>query len=572
MDQLTLDVYASGAREIAERYEAVASPVARYFASAFPAGSRVLDVGAGSGRDLACLLANGFQAFGVEPCAELRAQALARHPELEGRLDAAALPALGEPFGGNFDGLLCSAVLMHVGEAELFDAAWALKSLLRPHGRLLVSLPLSRTDVGAGERDARGRLFKAYAPAYVQLLFEQLGFQQIGRWDSEDALGRAGTRWATLLLELRSGTALRAVDQIEGILNRDKKVATYKLALFRALAELALQEPRCATWSADGRVGVPLRRLAEKWLGYYWPIFASRHPIPQSQAEGAGGKPVKFRQALTALMAPYAQAGEHGGLAAWQLDLARGRLPPERQRAMETALRVIGQTIRDGPVQFAGGALETGTVFEFDRTQDQVLMDAGLWRELSLLGHWINDAVVLRWAQLTERFGHRQGIRSGEVLPLLLARAEPQRATGLARQVFLRHGVERCTWSGRKLTADFAVDHVIPFSLWGSNDLWNLLPVDARINAQKSDRLPAAQLLQDCHSRVVHGWQLLRDEAPQAFDRQAAHLLGRRIGGPVAWEEDLFIRLREAVELTALQRGVERWLPSARGPREGTAA
>jgi SAM-dependent methyltransferase len=302
MDQPTLDVYARGAGEFAKRYEAVASPVARYFALAFPAGSRVLDVGAGSGRDLAQLLAGGFQAFGVEPCAELRAQALARHPQLQGRLDATALPALGEPFGGGFDGVLGSAALMHVSEAELFDAAWALKRLLRPHGRLLLSLPLARTDVGAGERDAQGRLFKAYAPAYVQLLFERLGFQQIGRWDSEDSLGRAGTRWATLLLELHSGSALRAVDQIEGILNRDKKVATYKLALFRALAELALQEPRCATWLPDGRIGVPLRRLAEKWLGYYWPLFASQRSIPQSQSEGAGGKPVKFRHALTQLM------------------------------------------------------------------------------------------------------------------------------------------------------------------------------------------------------------------------------------------------------------------------------
>jgi hypothetical protein len=239
---------------------------------------------------------------------------------------------------------------------------------------------------------------------------------------------------------------------------------------------------------------------------------------------------------------------------------------------LEATLRIIGQTIRDGPVQFSGGALATGTVFEFDQTQGQVLMAADLWRELSLLGHWIVDAVVLRWAQLTERFGHQQGIRSGEVLPLLLARAEPQRATGLARQVFLRHGIQHCTWSGRKLTAEFAVDHVIPFSLWGSNDLWNLLPVDARINAHKSDRLPAAGLLQDCRPRIVHGWQLLRDEAPQAFDRQAAHQLGRRISGTIAWEDDLFVRLREAVEVTALQRGVERWTPLARVPRQGAAA
>jgi SAM-dependent methyltransferase len=331
MDQPTLDVYARSAGEFAERYEAVASPVARYFALAFPAGSRVLDVGAGSGRDLAHLLASGFQGFGVEPCEELRAQALARHPQLQGRLDTAALPALGEPFGGNFDGLLCSAVLMHVSEAELFDAAWALKSLLRPHGRLLLSLPLARTDVGSGERDAQGRLFKAYAPAHVQLLFERLGFQQIGRWDSEDALGRCGTRWATLLLELCSGTTLRAVDQIEGILNRDKKVTTYKLALFRALAELALQEPRCATWLPDGRMGVPLRRLAEKWLGYYWPLFASPHPIPQSQSEGKGGRRLQTGQV------PQGAYPAHGAVRArWRAWRARGVAARPRPRPAAT--------------------------------------------------------------------------------------------------------------------------------------------------------------------------------------------------------------------------------------------
>ena len=55
-------------------------------------------------------------------------------------------------------------------------------------------------------------------------------------------------RWFTLLLELRSGGSVRAVDQIEGILNRDRKVATYKFALFRALAEIATQEPRVGRW------------------------------------------------------------------------------------------------------------------------------------------------------------------------------------------------------------------------------------------------------------------------------------------------------------------------------------
>ncbi len=49
-------------------------------------------------------------------------------------------------------------------------------------------------------------------------------------------------------------------------------------------------------------------------------------------------------------------------------------------------------------------------------------------------------------------------------------------------------------------------------------------------------------------------------------------MLGRRIGGPIAWEGDLFTRLSEAVELTALQLSIERWAPSARGPKEEGAA
>lgn len=573
VDPKTAAFYDRHATEIAARYESAPSPVEPYFAAAFPAGSRVLDIGAGSGRDQAALIRAGYDGFGVEPSDSLRQAAIAAHPELNGRLVSGSLPAVGLPFGGAFDGIVCCAVLMHLPEAQLFDAVLALRGLLKPHGRVLLSIPVARTDVGLDNRDDQGRLFQPYQPDELQLLFERLGFQQIGRWVTADVLQRAGTRWVTMLLELRSSGQIRAIDQIEGILNRDRKVATYKFALFRALAEIATQESRSARWLPDERVAVPIDRIARRWLQYFWPLFASERFVPQSQAEGAGNQqqPVAFRAPLLALIQRFSGHGAHGGLTSWHLATSASRLPADIIALECAALHSIASTIRSGPVAYSGGALETGRVFEYDSRTKSVVMSAALWRELSLLGHWIVDAVVVRWAALTERFAHRQGIRSGDVLPLLLARPEPERATAQARAAYVGSGLRQCVWSGRPLSVrSFAVDHVIPFALWGNNDLWNLVPAHPAINGQKSDKLPASALLLECRTPIFESWGLLRDAMPDAFDRHARTLLGEAQPAVGNWHEHLFARLRQAVEETALQRGVERWSPKSRAT-PGTA-
>ncbi len=63
-------------------------------------GERVLEIGAGSGRDAARLMALGVKVGAVEPSAALREPALADHPELEGRLFHDFLnkdPVVGRP-------------------------------------------------------------------------------------------------------------------------------------------------------------------------------------------------------------------------------------------------------------------------------------------------------------------------------------------------------------------------------------------------------------------------------------------------------------------------------------------
>ena len=121
-----------------------------------------------------------------------------------GQTEEGSLPELDNPFGGEFDGILCSAVLMHVSRESLFDCAFSFKRLLREGGRLLLSVPKERPDINGSSRDTHGRLFEELPANYLQLLFERLGFREIGRWNTVDSIGRQGYTWLTLLYTLEN--------------------------------------------------------------------------------------------------------------------------------------------------------------------------------------------------------------------------------------------------------------------------------------------------------------------------------------------------------------------------------
>ena len=184
---------------------------------------------------------------------------------------------------------------------------------------------------------------------------------------------------------------------------------------------------------------------------------------------------------------------------------------------------------------------------------------ADLWRELSLIGHWIAEALVLRWAELSRSFA-REPVELADIVGRLLIRPNAERDVALARAIYSRLVQLECVWSGAALgPSRFAVDHVIPFSLWHNNDLWNLLPADPRVNLAKSDRIVTHQRLHASRDRVIHFWSAAREADPLRFSAAASRTL---LGGELPernWESRTFAALLEAVETVALQRGVERW-------------
>ncbi|MFL6698858.1 MAG: class I SAM-dependent methyltransferase [Vitreoscilla sp.] len=179
--------------------EAERSAMSRHFEAVFAPGARVLDVGCGKGRDVVALLDMGFDAFGVEPHDAMRARALARDPRMQGRVANAALPTLGRPFGGGFDAVACSAVLMHLAPEALPASLAALAAVLQPRGRVLMALPQMLAQQLVEGRDPDGRDFANHAPERVQQLFEQLGLALLRR--DEIPTPSTDTRWRVLLFE-----------------------------------------------------------------------------------------------------------------------------------------------------------------------------------------------------------------------------------------------------------------------------------------------------------------------------------------------------------------------------------
>jgi len=218
VDNGTAAFYDAYAAQLATT-EASRSAMLSHLAAALPPGAWVLDVGAGSGRDMAALLDLGFEPCGLEPNAAMRETALRLRPALAGRLIEGSLPDLGRPFCDRrpqgFDAVVCSAVLMHIAPSELPDALASMARQLRPlaaadrgpdRPALLVALPEMASTRLSDDRDTDGRRFHNHAPTVVAALMQELGLALELASINDAVLASTGTRWHTLLFR-RSSSA-----------------------------------------------------------------------------------------------------------------------------------------------------------------------------------------------------------------------------------------------------------------------------------------------------------------------------------------------------------------------------
>ncbi len=192
--------YAEAAEELIARYEAIRfEDVHAAVIALFPKPpGAVLDIGAGPGRDAGALALKGFHVTAIEPTAAFRAYGRKAHPPAIRWVDD-RLPALtglsDQP--NAFDIVLITAVWMHLETQDRPPAMKAVAHLLKPGGRLFMSLRHGPAP--------EGRIMFDVAPEETIALAESNELQTIACIRNDTSLQscnrQAGITWSKLVFE-----------------------------------------------------------------------------------------------------------------------------------------------------------------------------------------------------------------------------------------------------------------------------------------------------------------------------------------------------------------------------------
>jgi hypothetical protein len=371
---------------------------------------------------------------------------------------------------------------------------------------------------------------------------------------------------------------------INTIIERDSKDATYKFALLRGVIEIS-QEYQHLVKEAGGRVSLPLGLLVEKWLLYYYPIIESQEFIPQLHGEKADSahKRISFRPHLKQVTDYYAGKG---GFSAFYNDYVNGSIPPEISPAVSALIRKLKNTITTMPMKHLGRSQEHRdfSIFSYNHdgqgisagtpvSQESVVHYSGtfsfrkdLFLVFQYLGSFISgdDSLVYHWAEFTSKVsGGSLAIAS--VVETLRTVPETSRAVNEARQVYTQlyqnYQVLECVWSGKPIKdiAQLHVDHMIPFSVWKNNNLWNLLPASESANAKKRDRIPSPSLIRKRSDAIAMYWDSMYEVYPKRFSREInLALIGSTEKMP-GWQDVALEQLREKCSFLIEVRGFDAW-------------
>ena len=505
--------YQENAREAAKQYEAVSAEDVHGWLKKFlpEEPGRVLDIGAGSGRDAAWFSEQGRRVVAVEPSAEMSKEGKRRHSGANIQWRNDSLPSLSklskqEPF----DLILVSGVWQHVAESDRKRAFRKIINLLKPDGVLAISLRHGPENPG--------HKVHPVSAEEVESLARDHGAFVAYRGETKDALGRKGVYWTNLAIRFPDdGTG--ALPLLRHVILKQGKSATHKLGLLRTLCRIADGAPGIARPAGDGFVCLPMGLVALTWLRLYKPLL--QQGLPQTPVSSPDRPNLGFvREAYRRIESmshldlrvgerfgeedgPYLHQALKDAVANIKKMPMTHMTYPGRQEE-----RILTAESCRAPRRRGGITLDEDYLYSFGA----VRIKEDLWQALRKHSVWVEPVVISEWSEMIREYVGKKNESVDEAqLRSAMTWSDPERDVQLSRDQAERLLQEQqlyCTWSGKRLRQrSWDIDHCLPWSVWSCGDLWNLMPAHPNVNRHKKrDLLPSESLMDEARDRILDWW------------------------------------------------------------------
>lgn len=157
-----------------------------------PVGGRIMDLGCGSGRDVAWFRDHGYDAYGLDASEEMvrLAQEKLGIPVEAGNIETWVT---NQPY----DGIWCCAALLHLNDEKVVEFFSHLNINLKESGVVFLTV---KCDVNAGD-DECGRYMRGFSENDIKKLTsycEGLNVREV--WYTQDKLSRRSLKWLNILM------------------------------------------------------------------------------------------------------------------------------------------------------------------------------------------------------------------------------------------------------------------------------------------------------------------------------------------------------------------------------------
>lgn len=361
---------------------------------------------------------------------------------------------------------------------------------------------------------------------------------------------------------------------ISKIIERDSKSTTYKYALLRGTIDI-IQDNSPFIEIKKNAVEIPLGLLIEKWMIYYYPILDSDVLLPQINGQNSK---LAFQTKFLSIIKYYNKCG---GLSAFYNDIRIRGISKEINKEFYELVKELKTNIVKNPMQFIGNSINKSyySIYKYQnnsslknsefQNSSWLINSCGIFtipieyfEAFKILGSFISgtDNILFKWADFSVN-ASRKKINTGKVITEIFKSPITERdvlaSKTLYKSILKENGEIICVWTGKKIN-NYDVDHVIPFSIWKNNDLWNLLPSQSTINNNKRDKIPSVELITQQKDIIIHYWEIIHNAKEQRFlEEVQITLLGKK---PINnWQNTAFEQLLNTSKYLIETRGFEKW-------------